>query len=512
MHSSSMPEKKPIIITRGVLWGSVVVLLVALTCGRLGVWQLQRLQERRARNEGTIRRMKEAPVELSAMMRDSSGLLLRRVILNGEYDDANTIIIAGRSLRGVPGVHVLTPMRVGGAAVLVNRGWMPSADAARIDVGSIREPAPQNLEGLITAFPGDYGRGAPPDSFQRVWYRMDADKLRKQFAYPVLPVLVQLLPHANQPKYPIRLKPPELDEGPHLGYAIQWFSFAAIAVIGWIALMLRGRSKTIAVIAALFFMHTEASAQMRPLDPVDFSVLSGAPIRVQIGGGVFFDQHAALAGSKGRLLEAGEFRATWRSGRVAAEVGGTIQRFFREDEIVRTPADAVEPATEGKRRDSGDYRFQTVVRLTKETSATIALARFGTRLPTTDNRTGLERDQTDFFGTLGAARKFGALFVAADAGVSINGTRVPNYEQADVLAYGATLEYRGNHVTPFISAVGQEDFHQVARRGTEDMGELRVGARIGNARRWINVIAVRGYREFSPSSGLTVNANAAFGN
>lgn len=506
-----MPEKKPVIITRGVFWGSVVVLLIALTCGRLGVWQLQRLDARRARNEGTIRRMKEPPIQLSAMMRDSAGLLLRRVILNGEYDDANTVIIAGRSLRGVPGVHVLTPMRIGGAAVLVNRGWMPSADAARIDVASIKEPSPRNLQALITAFPGDYGRGAPPDSFQRVWYRMDADKLRKQFAYPVLPVLVQILPHASQPKYPIRLKPPELDEGPHLGYAIQWFSFAAIAIIGWIALLLRGRSRTIAVVAALFLVHTDASAQMRPLEPVDFSVLTGAPVRVQFGGGFFVDQYAALAGSRGRLLEAGDFRAAWRSGRIAVEVGGTVQRFFREDEIVRAPAEAVRPADEGKRHDSGDYRLQTLVRLTNETSPTIAIARFGTRLPTTDNRTGLERDQTDFFGTVGAARQFGAFFIAADAGVSINGTRVANYEQADVLTYGATVAYRRSRFTPFMSATGQEDFHEVATRGTEDLGELRIGARLGNARRWVNIAAVRGYRESSPSAGLVMNVNAAFG-
>lgn len=241
MHSNRMPEPKPLVITRGVLWGSVVVLIVTLTCARLGMWQLDRLEQRRARNQGTLQRMRASPTELSSMMRDSSGFLFRRVLLNGEYDDANTVIIAGRSLRGVPGVHVMTPMRLGGAAVLVNRGWMPSADAARIDVESIREPPPSNLPGLITPMPGNYGRGAPPDSFQRVWHRMDGERLRRQFPYPTLPFVVQILPHANQPEFPIRLKPPEMDEGPHLGYAIQWFSFAGIAMIGWTAVLLRRR-------------------------------------------------------------------------------------------------------------------------------------------------------------------------------------------------------------------------------------------------------------------------------
>jgi surfeit locus 1 family protein len=234
-----MPKRQTIVVTRGVLWGSIVVAIVALICVRLGFWQLQRLEQRRARNDATRVRMQEAPTQLTALSQDSGGMIFRRVRLTGEYDDAHTIIIAGRSLRGVPGVHVLTPLRVGGAAVLVNRGWMPSADAARIEVDSIREPGPRSLEALITPFPEDFGRAPPADGFHRVWFQMNGARLRRQFPYPVLPVIAQILPHPGQPLYPIRLKPPEMDEGPHFGYAIQWFSFAIIAIVGWTALLLR---------------------------------------------------------------------------------------------------------------------------------------------------------------------------------------------------------------------------------------------------------------------------------
>lgn len=244
-YNWDMRETKPIVITRGVLWGSLVVLFVAFVCIRLGVWQLDRLEQRRARNAGTHQRMQSAPTRLSAILADSTGLLFRRVVLSGEYDDTRTIIIAGRSLRGVPGVHVLTPMRLGGAAVLVNRGWMPSADAARIEVDSIKEPGPRGLEALVVPFPDDYGRAAQTDSFQRLWYGVNPERLRRQFPYPVLPVVAQILPHANQPRFPIRLKPPEMDEGPHLGYAIQWFSFAVIAIVGWLALLLRRKRENV---------------------------------------------------------------------------------------------------------------------------------------------------------------------------------------------------------------------------------------------------------------------------
>ena len=197
--------------------------------------------------EAARSRMAQPPAALTAISQDTNGLLFRRVVLDGGYDDARTIIIAGRSLRGVPGVHVLTPMRMGGAAVLVNRGWMPSADAASIEVDSIRESPPQELPALLTPFPEDFGHPIRADSFQRVWHQMDGRLLRSQFPYPVLPVVAQILPYPDQPQYPVRLKAPELDEGPHLGYAIQWFSFAAIAIVGWLALLItRRRQDTVA--------------------------------------------------------------------------------------------------------------------------------------------------------------------------------------------------------------------------------------------------------------------------
>jgi surfeit locus 1 family protein len=47
-------------------------------------------------------------------------------------------------------------------------------------------------------------------------------------------------PDSSLPARPIRLAPPALDDGPHLSYAVQWFSFATIAVVGGILLTVRG--------------------------------------------------------------------------------------------------------------------------------------------------------------------------------------------------------------------------------------------------------------------------------
>ena len=155
--------------------------------------------------------------------------------------------------------------------------------------------------------------------------------------------------------------------------------------------------------------------------------------------------------------------------------------------------------------------MQTVLRLTNDTALTSAIIRFGTRLPTTDNRVGLERDQTDFFASLGAARAIGPLYLMAEAGVSINGTRLSNYEQSDVMIYAATIEHRGRVFTPFLSAIGQDDLHRGFVRGNEDLGELRLGVRAGRTR-WLQAVAIRGFHDSSPHAGFTIGAGMSFGN
>lgn len=235
-------EQRLISISRSGLAGTVGVVIVMLVCIRLGFWQLDRLEQKRARNDALQARQAAPPVHIGSVARDTAGLMFRRALVTGVYDDARSVVVAGRSNRGVPGVYILTPVRTGGSAVLVNRGFMPSADAARVDLDSLRESAPDDAEGIIV-YLGNDERGSAPDTtgFRTVWYRPSIAQLRTQFPYPLADYVVQLLPSDDAPQFPLRLAAPELDEGPHLGYAIQWFSFAAIFAIGWLALVLRAR-------------------------------------------------------------------------------------------------------------------------------------------------------------------------------------------------------------------------------------------------------------------------------
>jgi hypothetical protein len=265
-------------------------------------------------------------------------------------------------------------------------------------------------------------------------------------------------------------------------------------------------------LALLLFAATDTRAQLRPLDSTDWPmVLRGDAVSAWFGIGAFADQRASLAGTRGTLLELGNFALGWKTGRVLLEASGTMVRRFKDREVLDDPFEYVVDRPDGIRQDAGDMRVATIVRLSPADWTSFAGLRFGTRLPTTDNRLGLDRDATDFFALLIGRVHRGAFAVAGEAGVSINYTRFPTYEQEDVLAYAASAEYAAPGVTLHAALVGQDDLHDRVIRGNENLSEARLGARVGRDR-WLQVQLVHGLAEFSPSRGVLVSSGARFGN
>ena len=272
---------------------------------------------------------------------------------------------------------------------------------------------------------------------------------------------------------------------------------------GWWPAPRRGLALTI----LLSILASPASAQLRPLDPFEWRMFEGGrTVSAQVGGGWLRDQRASLAGTEGTLVEAGNWRAFWRTGRVVLEAGGTVQRLFDEESRFAAAEPGVRPADDGERRDAGDYRVLTAVRLTREAAPVAVALRFGARLPTTDNTVGLDRDATDFFATLGGRAARGRLALQAEAGVGIFGTREDAFEQDDLLIYAARAEYAAGPVIPMLTVVGQQvgSGHSEIR-GNESLGEVRLGVRAGG-RRWLLAEAVAGYTDFSPGFGVLVSA------
>ena len=226
---------------RNVL-AAIFAIVTALVFSRLGVWQLHRLHERRARNVALASRLGETPVPLSQLSADSVGAHWRRVEARGRYDFDPQIVLSGRTHDGSPGVNIFTPLHPddGGPAVLVNRGWVYSPDAATVDLGRWDEPPRADVSGYVEDFVhGGHGVSRLP-SHTNVWTRLESSELGAAFPFPIAPyyivaldTLVEYRAARNMPTVtPVRLTQPAMDDGPHLSYAIQWFTFATIALVG----------------------------------------------------------------------------------------------------------------------------------------------------------------------------------------------------------------------------------------------------------------------------------------
>jgi surfeit locus 1 family protein len=226
-------------MTRRALSLLVFATIAAAICVRLGVWQLSRLGERRARNAAVGARLRAAPVPLDALTGDSGAIHYRRVRVAGRPDYAHEVVLAGRSREGSPGVNLLTPVRVAGrdTAVLVNRGWVYSPNAADVELARWRDADSIDVVGYVE-LPSRRTGAARLAATEAAYRWLDPVELARQVGYPVTPYYVVVLAAAGEtpsPDRPARLGPPELDEGPHQSYAVQWFSFAAVALVGAVA-------------------------------------------------------------------------------------------------------------------------------------------------------------------------------------------------------------------------------------------------------------------------------------
>jgi surfeit locus 1 family protein len=220
----------------------IIAVLAAGLFTRLGFWQLGRLRVRQARNATVIAAQRDAPTLLSTLPRDTGAAHYRKALLVGRFDYAHELVLAGRTHQGSPGVELLTPVRIAGSdtAVLVNRGWVYSPDAGSVDRSRWREGDSANVTGYVELFAPDAGTTSSTlDS--RIVRRVSRLEAASRIPYPLTPWYLVQTGDTADARHPARRIIPTLDDGPHRGYAVQWFAFAITALVGALFVVLKDR-------------------------------------------------------------------------------------------------------------------------------------------------------------------------------------------------------------------------------------------------------------------------------
>ena len=245
--------------SRSWIVATLLVVVAASVCVRLGIWQLDRLAETRAFNAHVYAVRAMQPLDLPAQI-DLTTMEWRAVHLSGTYDFENQVAIRNQFNGDQFGYHLVTPLHLSdtstaltctcgtgagsasGTAVLVDRGWIPAdGNSTPADWRKYDQPGQVALSGIIRlseANPPLGGASDPtltPDQTRLdFWIFVNVKRIGSQIPYPVLPVYIQVDSNPNQTDPPIPFQPTlDLSEGSHQSYAVQWFSFAALFIIGY---------------------------------------------------------------------------------------------------------------------------------------------------------------------------------------------------------------------------------------------------------------------------------------
>ncbi|MFP5488135.1 MAG: SURF1 family protein [Acidimicrobiia bacterium] len=220
----------------------LLVVVGIVTMINLGFWQLRRLDERQAFNAAVEASYDQPPVGIDELVPGGAApgddvldeLEWRPVVVTGTYLPDETFFVVNRSQNGRAGRNVAVPLLLDdGRVVIVNRGFVPLATdpppVPATDVEVIGRLRPTQERGL-----GQLSDPAEGDLVEV--QRIDIPRLAGQLPGPVVPMYVDLLRSdpAEGGGLPEPVAPPDLGEGDHLSYAVQWFIFATAVAVGWV--------------------------------------------------------------------------------------------------------------------------------------------------------------------------------------------------------------------------------------------------------------------------------------
>lgn len=228
------------LFTRRWILFFLLIIMLAWGAWRLGEWQFHRLDARKAFNEIVERNTAADPVPVDTVLAagakvdpDDEWL---RVTATGEYDPDRTVTVRYRTRDGDPGVDLVVPLVTeSGTSLLVDRGWVATGNsgARPVDV-----PAPPTGSVTVVGWVRQDASGGSTKVSDQSTRSISSNHISEALGITTYGGFVDLVSEDPPPEKPLALtETPELNNGPHFFYGLQWWFFGILAIIGfcWMA-------------------------------------------------------------------------------------------------------------------------------------------------------------------------------------------------------------------------------------------------------------------------------------
>ena len=224
------------LLTRRWVLFALVVVLLCYAAWWLGQWQFSRLEDRKESNAVVRANEDRAPAPVADVLSPGDAVAeddeWRQVTATGEYDADQTVLVRYRTRDGESGVDVVVPLvTADGTALLVDRGWMPASNQG---AGPVDVPSPPTGEVTVDGWVRADGTGDSTAVDDHSTRAISSEQIGPVIGHPVYGGFVELRSEDGEPAaglQPVDL--PELDNGPHFFYGLQWWFFGLLAIVGF---------------------------------------------------------------------------------------------------------------------------------------------------------------------------------------------------------------------------------------------------------------------------------------
>ena len=210
-------------------------IIVIITCIILGLWQIDRANEKAYLYHAFNERISKNPIQFEVIK--SNPVDFTKIIITGTYISNKQFLLDNKIFNKKAGYEVISPMLFDDQIVLINRGWVSNNNRQSLPNIDIRNVDSQ-ATGYIYKYKDFYQLSE--DFYKNDWpliiQNIEIDKIKQMFKYKVFPYVL-IMSEDQENSYNIQTIYKKNSDLKHYMYAGQWFLFALIGIIFMIILL-----------------------------------------------------------------------------------------------------------------------------------------------------------------------------------------------------------------------------------------------------------------------------------